>query len=291
MLSLWKRLPVLIRAVITGLLVAAAGTTPWALLVWANTKYWPQVPWAVPPTALYLWFFWKYVRGEGWPRSTSEARRAGCRANNLTGEVLGAALFAGVLGLTALVLFSSLTNRLVRLPSHPPEDLSRFPILTLASLLITSALVAGVAEESAFRGYMQGPIERRHGPLVAILVTGGLFGFAHFTHPEVGLILLPYYVAVAAVYGTLAYLTNSILPSLILHAGGNVLGSLQEFAGGRTEWQSSRTPDPLIWQSGTDASFWLSCLGTAVAVTAALFAYRSLARIARDSQTPETAEG
>jgi membrane protease YdiL (CAAX protease family) len=35
---------------------------------------------------------------------------------------------------------------------------------------------------------MQGPIERRHGPVVAILVTGSLFGLLIFTHPEVTLI-------------------------------------------------------------------------------------------------------
>lgn len=67
---------------------------------------------------------------------------------------------------------------------------------------------------------MQQPIERRHGPVAAILITGIVFGLAHFTHPEVTLILLPYFVAVAAVYGALAYLTNSILPSLVLHTVG-----------------------------------------------------------------------
>ena len=64
-----------------------------------------------------------------------------------------------------------------------------------------ASIVAGVVEEASFRGYMQGPIERRHGPVVAILVTGSVFGFAHFTHPEVTLILMPYYLAVAAIYG------------------------------------------------------------------------------------------
>ena len=89
---------------------------------------------------------------------------------------------------------------------------------------------------------MQGPIERRHGPVVAILVTGCIFAFAHFTHPEVGLILLPYYVAVAAVYGTLAYLTNSILPSLALHTVGNILAGLSLFTQGRSEWQYHHHP-------------------------------------------------
>jgi membrane protease YdiL (CAAX protease family) len=46
------------------------------------------------------------------------------------------------------------------------------PLATLSAFVLISAIVAGVAEESGFRGYMQGGIEQRHGPVVAILVTG-----------------------------------------------------------------------------------------------------------------------
>jgi membrane protease YdiL (CAAX protease family) len=42
--------------------------------------------------------------------------------------------------------------------------------------VILSTLVAGVVEETAFRGYVQGGIERRHGPVVAILVTVACLG-------------------------------------------------------------------------------------------------------------------
>lgn len=285
-LALWRRLPVIVRAVLTGTVVATAGTVPWALLVGANIKHWSAVPWAVPPTALYLWLFWRYVQGAGWPRSTAQARRTNCRANRLSDEVWGAALLAGVLGLVALVLFLSVMNRLVRLPAQPTDDVSHVPFLTLATWLLMSAVVAGIAEESAFRGYMQGPIERRHGPVVAILVTGSLFGFAHFTHPEVTLILMPYYLAVAAIYGTLAYLTNSILPSAVLHAGGNVLSAIQLFGRGRAEWQAPSSPAPLIWETGADASFWISCLAVLIVGAAAVWAYRALASVAREAPQP-----
>jgi membrane protease YdiL (CAAX protease family) len=55
-----------------------------------------------------------------------------------------------------------------------------------------SALVAGFCEEAAFRGYMQGPIERRYGPVVAILATGIAFGFAHLSHPQVTLTMVSF---------------------------------------------------------------------------------------------------
>src|SRR4029079_2537028 len=177
----------------------------------------------------------------------------------------------------ALVLFLNVVNRLVRLPAQQMGDVSRVPMLTLFVLLLMSAVVAGVVEEAAFRGYMQGPIERRHGPTLAILVTGASFGFLHFSHPEVTVTLLPYYMAVAAVYGALAWLTNSIYPSMLLHAGGNVFSSLGLLTTGKGEWQSSATPKPLIWETGTDGDFWVAVIIALAATAAAVWAYAGLA--------------
>lgn len=272
MLSLWRRLPVIVQAVISGMLASAVGTIPWVLLVGANQKFVSSVPWAAVVMALYLCLLWRY------------APRTNLRAHRLSEEVWGAALFAGVLGLVALVLFQGVLNRLVRLPAQPIGDLSRIPFVTLVVSLLMASLVAGVVEEASFRGYMQGPIERRHGPVVAILVTGSLFGSAHFTHPEVTLILMPYYLAVAAIYGALAYLTNSILPSMVLHAGGNVLGYVDLLARGRAEWQASSSPAPLIWETGADAWFWISCVAVLIVAAATVWAYATLARVVGDAR-------
>ena len=150
--------------------------------------------------AMYLWLYWRYlVRGSGWPRSTAEARRMNARANALPDEAWGPALLAGLLGLAGVLLLQGVLSRLVALPQQRDLDVSRYPAVTVLMWLVMSAVVAGVVEETSFRGYLQRPIERRHGPVIAILVTGSLFGFAHFTHPEVGVVLLPFYIAVAAV--------------------------------------------------------------------------------------------
>jgi len=212
----------------------------------------------VPPTVLYLWLFWRYLQGAGWPRSTAEARRANLRAHRLSDDVWVSALLADGLGIATLVVFLRVMNRLVRLPQTQHPDLSQVSFVTLLFILLMGSAVAGIVEEASFRGYMQRPIERRHGPVVAILVTGTLFGFAHFTHLEVTLSLMPYYLAVAAIYGTLAYLTNSILPGLVLHASGNFLGGVGLLAGRHDWWQASPKPDPLVWETGADASFWIS---------------------------------
>ena len=275
-MTLWGRLPVVGRAVLSGFAVAVAGTAPWAALAATNVKYGSIVPWAVLPAALYLWLFWRWVQGAGWPQSTSEARRVSCRANALSDDVWGPALVAGLLGLATLVLSLRVVNRLVTLPAQRTEGLEHLPLLTAIALVIMGSLVAGVVEESAFRGYMQGPIERRHGPVVAILLTGTLFGFLHFTHPETTLTLMPFYLAVAAIYGALAYLTNSILPGVVLHASGNALGAIDLLARGQSEWQASATPALLVWESGPDASFWYSCVAATVVGAAAVRAYGTL---------------
>jgi membrane protease YdiL (CAAX protease family) len=197
------------------------------------------------------------------------------------------AIVSGIVGLTAVELLQSITSRLVLLPQQREIDPSQFPVVTVALWVIMSAIVAGVAEEASFRGYIQGPIERRHGPVVAVLVTGSLFGFAHFSHPEVGLILMPYYLLVAAVYGATAYFTNSIYPGLVLHAGGNMLGTLNLLTRGASEWQASPPSVPLVWETGTDISFWMTIAGFIAALAGAIAAFASLRRIVRsDARFP-----
>jgi membrane protease YdiL (CAAX protease family) len=184
-----------------------------------------------------------------------------------------------------VLLFQGVLGRLVSLPKEQHVDLSRYPAVTVLFSLLMGAVVAGVVEETAFRGYVQRPIERRHGPVLAILVTGTLFGFAHFTHPEVTLVLLPYYLAVAAVYGALACFTDSTFPSMALHIGGNAFSVLDFLTRGRSEWHLSVTPKPLIWQSGTDASFWTNAAALLLAGAAAIWAYAALSRAARAAHT------
>lgn len=280
--SVWRRVPIILRAVVSGFLLAAAGTIPWAILVSLNTKYFRAVPWAVVPAGLYLWMFWRFASGR-WLGWGAEARRKLARAKFLSADVWGVALIAGVLGLASVVLLQRIMVRLVTLPQEEKIDISRFKLLTLLGWVVMGALVAGVAEETAFRGYIQKPIEQRHGPVIAILVTGSLFGLAHFTHPEVGLVLLPYYLSVATVYGVLAYLTNSIFPSMVLHSAGNMLAAVALFASGRSEWQASSASQHLIWATGADASFLISICAFVVIGLLALLAYIALAKVARRS--------
>jgi membrane protease YdiL (CAAX protease family) len=271
---------VIVRAVLIGMLVVIAGTIPRNLIFAANLRYFANVPWAVPLTAVYLWFFWRYLNGAGPPESTAEQRRASLRANPVSGQVWAWALLAGGLGIIALVLGLRVANRLVVLPQQQLPDLSQVPQVTVLSLLLMAAPVAGIVEEAAFRGYMQGPIEQRYGLPIAVLITGTMFAVAHL---DFTLILWPYYVAVAAIYGTVTYLTESILPAILLHTGGNIYSNIDLWLHGQAEWQASSGPAALIWKTGADASFWNSSIALLIVAAATVWAYSRLASATRKS--------
>jgi hypothetical protein len=178
----------------------------------------------------------------------------------------------------------------VTLPAEEPTNVPpQMPFVTTFLLLVMGSIVAGATEEAGFRGYMQGPIERQHGPAAAILVNGVLFGLAHYTHhPASVFAMLPYYVAVAAVYGGLAYATNSILPGVVLHAGGDVFSLMRLWTTGRPEWQVTAAPPRLIWESGVNAGFLGSVIAFVLLGAAAVWAYSSLARAARAERIGST---
>lgn len=281
----WLRIPVLVRAVVIGLTVGLVGTVTWSRLVVANTQYLPSVPWASAVMAPILVAWWLYfARGRGRPDGTAHARRLGGRANRVPDDLWGPALGAGALGLLATLLLQGVLARLVTLPQQQDLDPTQYPVITVFAWLVMSAVVSGVVEETAFRGYIQGGIERRHGLATAILVSGGLFGLSHFNHPEVGMALLPFYLAVAAVYGLLAAATNSTYPGIVLHAGGNLFSAFGFFFQGRSEWELTASPPPTIWQGGLDPSFLANVAGLIVVGGAAALAYRGLFKAARVSQ-------
>jgi membrane protease YdiL (CAAX protease family) len=290
MIRLWQRLPIVARAIPAGLLVLFAGSIPWSgiagyscLAGW-NLRVFVALPWAIAPMSVYLFLYWKFLGGSGWPRATGNTRRMCLRANPLPGEVWGMSMLAGLVGLAATQPLLHIISRLVSLPgeARPITVPSGMPPVTMFLLLVMASIVSGVVEEAAFRGYMQGPIERRHGPVVAILLSGAVFGLLHYNHhPSAVVTLLPYYIAISAVYGGLAATTNSILPGLALHAGGDVFSLAREWATGLPEWQTAPAPPALIWETGVDFAFVRSVLVFALLGGAAVLAYGATRRAVR----------
>lgn len=282
---MWQRLPVILRAVITGLLVVTAGILPWSILVDANLRYplkiFPALPWAVPAMALYLWLFWQYLQGKGWPASTAETRRMNLRANALPSRVWRWSLGAGGLAAASLIALRQFVERLVELPAPQLPEVSQYPFVSVLLIFLMSSAVAGIVEEAGYRGYMQAPIERRHGPVVAIIVAGIVFALGHFSHAWMSLRLLPYYLTGATVFGALAWLTGSILPGIILHASVNALRYFQLL------WLETSAPPVLIWETGADLKFWMNVLAFIVLGATAAWAYYKLAAFVHREQIKE----
>ena len=265
------------------MLVMLAGTIPRNLLFAANLRYFTNVPWAVPVTGAYLWLLWRYLRGDGEPASTSADRRASLRANSVSGRVWAYALLAGGLGIVALVLALRIANRFVVLPQQQLPDFAHIPRFTVLALLLAAAPVAGVVEEAAFRGYMQGPLEKRLGLAIAIVITGTMFAVAHLDFTP---ILWPYYVAVAAIYGTVTYLADSILPAIVLHTAGNLYSNFDLWLHGKAEWQASS-----IGQHGLDQALWLDSGAFVILFALTVLAFVWLARVARRDVTASGSAG
>ena len=274
---------IILSAIISGVGVLLAGSLPWgAVLAPLNLRLAPVVPWAIVPMAIYLWAYWRFVGGRLGSPATAEARRQRLRAHPVSPEAWPMAIVTGLVGFGALLTLVTLMARVMSMPATTPiEAPPGMPPATVFTLLTMASLVAGVTEEASFRGYMQGAIERRYGLSAGILVSGIMFGVLHFAnHPNAVLQMLPYYIAVSALYGGLTWATNSILPALTLHAGGDVWSLTRLWLTGRPEWQMSAAPPPLVWESGLDARF-VTTLAVLIALTATTAALcLSLRRVA-----------
>lgn len=211
-----------IKAVLLGLVVAVVPTLVWAALAGVNLKWTPRVPWSAPVMLVVLWLVWRYLGGEGSPRSTARVRKEHLRATPLTPDAWRLALLAGGSAVAAVWAAFSALRGLLQITA-PAADVTHFPLVTIIASILMGSVVAGVIEEAGFRGYMQLPLERAYGPVLAIVITSVLFTLAHLTHGAPVLPFLPFYFVVAIAYGALTYLTGSILPSMTLHVTGDIL--------------------------------------------------------------------
>ena len=280
----WNRVPLIIRALITGSLVFLVGTLVWSIVLGINMKVAPSIPWGAVVMMLFLWEYWRYLGGKGWPHSTAESRRLRLRVHEVSRNLWVWALTTGFLSVGSIVSLQLVYARFVRMPTEMVPDFSHYPFISVLAVLLTSAAVAGLTEEAGFRGYMQVPIERRYGPWTASIVVGVLFCFWHFSHGIAHTVpRLPYYFAISVTYSVIAYLSNSLWPVVIIHVLGDALEFLYVW------WRGAPRARPLLWQSGPDAAFWV-CLGLGAFLgLLAIGAFKKLAFLARSLRaSPES---
>lgn len=269
---MWTRVPVLVRALLAAVAVTGTATVVWGVLIQSNLRFSPKLPWAAPIMAAFLVYYWKFLKGWGWPQSTAAVRRTSLRAESLSAAVWRLSLLAGALGLAASTVLFIISHRLVRWPHPSRPDFSHIPSVVLLLTILMSAVVAGVSEEAGFRGYMQGLLERRYGPALGIGITSFVFGLAHLSHGAFVPAIL-FDIAWGALYGLLTYMSGSILPAVVLHSSADAL----EFI---VAWKFPPTsPAPLVWVSGPNILFWVNCVLALFLVAASVWAFRQLMQV------------
>jgi membrane protease YdiL (CAAX protease family) len=95
----------------------------------------------------------------------------------------------------------------------------------LVVFVIGVLIVAPLGEELLFRGALLRALMRKTSPAVAVMASAMLFALAHLSDIGTGY-YLPAFFGLGAVSGWLALRTGRIGPSILLHAGFNLLATI-----------------------------------------------------------------
>ena len=211
----WQRIPLVIRVIIIGFIVFEIGVVTWVLIV---APFVPA-PWSILVMCGVLWLYWKYFGGNWWPKTTAEYRRISFREVKLSASVwkwgLVAALFFVIIAQSGFVV----TFRIIEFPAEAFTEEYQFdaiPIWLAWLYIIMSSLVAGICEEVGLRGYMQVPLEKRYGPLAAIMIVSIVFLVIHL-HQAWAIPILFHVLMISILLGILANASGSLIPSILGH--------------------------------------------------------------------------
>jgi membrane protease YdiL (CAAX protease family) len=213
--GLWRRIPLVLRVLLIGFLVTEVGITGWAIVLAGLPPL--LVPVVMP---LFLTLYWVFFSGRAFDGAGRETRREWFRETSLLPTtwkwgLLAAALFVVVMEASIFMLF-----RLVPFPREQftrPTIMDSLPTSVLWAALIIASIVAGMCEETGFRGYIQRPLEKNYGPAGAIAVSTTAFAVLHLNQPWVITLMAPILLA-GILLGLLAYSSQSLIPGMIGHA-------------------------------------------------------------------------
>jgi membrane protease YdiL (CAAX protease family) len=272
-MRIWAQLPVSVRAVVSGLLIGLTAANVWPPLL-LNLG----VPLAATTEAVFLALYLWWASGGGPPVTWKMARGAAFRRGALTSTqwmwgVVAALSFAATIHASIVLLF-----RLVPFPMEAFRrgyDFSFIPSLPLKWIaVVVSAASAGICEETGFRGYMQQPIEHRHGAPTAIFVSSAFFTLLHLTKSWAMLGMVPIVFIAGVLLGLLAWSSGSLMPGIV----GHVVMDIGLFAYWWTGIAGDFTARP-ITETGVDQLFLTTCAVLAITLCVVLFAARRLRRL------------
>jgi membrane protease YdiL (CAAX protease family) len=268
--SFWSKLPVLVRAILSGLLIALVAANVWLILLASLS-----VPVAALVEVIFLGFYVWWTSGGGPPRRTRDSRRNAFRYGPLSKEkwfwgIIGAIFFAMAVHASIVLLF-----RCVQFPVaafRRGYNLSFIPTLPLKWLaVIVSAISAAVCEETGFRGYMQRPIEEDRGVVIAVLISTIFFTLVHLNKTWSLTGMVPIVFGAGLLLGLLAWSSQSLIPSII----GHVIMDIGLFAYWWTGIAGEFSARSLR-ETGIDGPFMIACATAFVSVLVTLFAISRL---------------
>jgi membrane protease YdiL (CAAX protease family) len=212
----WHRMLIVLRAVIVGLLVGLGAANIWPLLL-LNLGMPLAACAEIAFLALYVWWF----SGGGPPKSLRAARTQNFRTLSLSAAqwlwgIVAAVSFAATIHAALVLLF-----RIVPFPAaafHQGYDFSFIPSRQMQWLAcVVSALSASICEETGFRGYMQRPIEKSFGPIVAITISSLAFLLVHLTKDWALVGMVPIVFGAGVLLGALARASGTLLFCMLGH--------------------------------------------------------------------------
>lgn len=197
--------------------ITAVGQGLWGVMVMANVKLTPSLPWAALVMPFILAALAAFLAGRMWPRRGAAARSALVPLAYVSVRAWTWSLLAGVAGVVALAALWTVMASVVRVPPNVLPDARGLPLTTLVPIGIVSIIGAPLTEEIAFRGYAMGLLRRRFSPIAALVVTSLLFAAAHLTQGLFAPKLLVYFLA-GLLFGLIALRTGSLIPAMVTHS-------------------------------------------------------------------------
>lgn len=209
-------LSLIMKAVLTGFLVSSAGIAVWSLFLLKIAA-----PWSVIPMVLALWVYLRWFSGSWVPKSNQAIRRNRFRLGHLSatdriGSLAAALLFVVIVQAGFVITFRILEFPAVRFTADY-KILDSMPTGVAWLIIIMSSIVAGICEETGFRGYMQVPLENKFGSATGIFITSIVFMLIHLTHSWAAPII-PHIFFASVLLGILAYRSGSLIPGIIGHS-------------------------------------------------------------------------
>jgi membrane protease YdiL (CAAX protease family) len=212
----WYGLSFILQSAIIGFLVSSAGITVWSIFLLKITA-----PWSAIPMVAALWVYLKWFGGNWAPKNNQSTRRNRFRLTSLSRVTWKWSLIAALLFVVVVQASFVVTFRLLEFPAArftaDYKMLNSMPSGVAWLIIVMGSIVAGICEETGFRGYMQVPLEKKFGPVVGIIITSLLFMLIHLSHSWAAPIL-PHIFFASVLLGLLAYQSGSLIPGIIGHS-------------------------------------------------------------------------